>query len=119
MAEDGEGSLIDSFIDGLVSGGENSAWELLSGSAELTALAWLARRLQLTLRPLEPEPAFRSTLHASLVASARRQYLVDSPSWTALHKRELFIGAAVGSTLSLAGVLALVLRRREAGRRAA
>jgi len=119
MDEDREGNLIDRFVDGLVAGREDSAWALLSGSAELTALAWLARRLQRALHPVEPASAFRSALHASLVASARRQETQYAPSWAALHKRQLLIGAAVGSTLSLAGVLALVLRRREAGRRAA
>lgn len=119
MDENEEGSPIDRFVDGLIAGREDSAWGLLAGSAELTALAWLARRLQRALRPVEPTPAFRAALHASLVASARRQEVEYAPSWAVLHKRHLLIGAAVGSTLSLAGVLAYVLHRREAGRRAA
>jgi hypothetical protein len=119
VSEEGDGGLIDRFIEGLSARNEDNAWSLVSGSAELTALAWLAKRLFQALRPVEPAPAFRSALHASLVAEARIGPPAAAPSWAALHRRELLIGAAVGSTISLAGVVALVLHRRDTSRRAA
>ncbi|MCL4466126.1 MAG: hypothetical protein M1401_03675 [Chloroflexi bacterium] len=116
-AEEEESGLLNRFIEGLLVGDERQAWSLVSGSAELTALAWLARSLRQALRPVEPEPAFRASLHATLVSSAipaRRE-----ESWATQHRTELLIGAALGSTLSIAGVVALVLRRRQPARRAA
>ena len=119
MSEESDGGLIDRFVEKLANDQEEQGWSVLAGSAELTALAWLARRLFQALRPVEPSPAFRSALHATLVAEARTRRYDGSSSWTEQHRRELLIGAAVGSTLSLAVVVALVRYRRHAHRHAA
>lgn len=97
----------------------------------------LARDLTALIVPVRPRPAFRETLEASLLAAARRQHTLEKlaiaapsalklpePSWT---WRELLaegrehrwaIGAAaVGSAVSVAGVMAYFWRQR--GRRAA
>ncbi|MHB1133652.1 MAG: hypothetical protein ACYC4L_14870 [Chloroflexota bacterium] len=120
VREESDDSLIDRFVEDLSVQNEEQGWSLLAGSAELTALAWLSKRLFDALRPVEPAPAFRNALHATLVAEARSQQSATPTSWADQHRREILIGAAaLGSTLSLAGMVALVRHRRDGSRRAA
>ena len=98
----------------------------------------LARELSALLLPIRPRPQFRAELHRNLVVSAQRQQaqlLValaahDAPTPSAFPQRqvekyagrwerELYQGgkrwvvgaAAVGSAVSLAGILAYLMRR--------
>lgn len=97
----------------------------------------LARDLAALIVPIRPSPAFREDLEASLLAAARRQYalqklaipvpsvtLSPEPSWTwrgllpeVRDRRWVFGAAAVGSAVSVAGVMAYFWRQRS--RRAA
>jgi hypothetical protein len=112
---------------------------LPQGAAALAPLLQLAREIVIVLVPIKPRPAFRRALHRSLVVEARRQQTrrtlslarpnVELPMQEALPNRVLgwleheanampterrwVIGAAaVGSAVSLAGVVAYVLHRR-------
>jgi hypothetical protein len=78
----------------------------------LEDLASLTRWLKYLLVPVEPAPLFRQALHARLLTAAKAEFAVPAPTWQDLHKRELLIGAAVGSALSLAGIAAVIARLR-------
>jgi hypothetical protein len=99
----------------------------------------LARELSALLLPVKPRPQFRAELHRNLVVSAQRQQAqllvalaareAPSPSmfpqrqaenYAGRWERELNLGggmrwvvgaAAVGSAVSLAGILAYLMRR--------
>ncbi len=97
----------------------------------------LARELTGLLVPVRPRPAFRASLEASLLEAARRQCALEKltiispatmrpiePAWTwrellsdGLDRRWVIGAAAVGSAVSVAGVMAYFWRQR--GRRAA
>jgi|GEM_PF-6604078 len=67
----------------------------------------LVRLLRQTLRPVQPRPAYRQALAEQLYTSALR--VTVQPG----RMRWLVIGSAIGSLLSLIGVLtALLLRQR-------
>jgi hypothetical protein len=85
----------------------------------LEDLASLARWLRYLLVPVEPAPLFRQALHARLLTAAKVEFATPAPSWQDMHKRELLIGAAVGSALSLAGIAAVIARLRWTTRNAA
>jgi hypothetical protein len=87
----------------------------------------LARDLSALLLPVQPRSQFRADLERSLLAEARQQNATSSLAdyaWTAgpagarfdLLERRWVIGAAaaaaVGSAVSLAGIMAYVLHRR-------
>lgn len=97
----------------------------------------LARDLTALIVPLQPSATFRENLETSLLAAARRQstleklaivgpaaaYPVD-PAWNwrdllpeGVDRRWVIGAAAVGSAVSVAGVMAFFWRQR--GRRAA
>ncbi|HHS97843.1 MAG TPA: hypothetical protein ENK08_08090 [Chloroflexi bacterium] len=74
----------------------------------LAPLMEIAERLKATLVPVEPSAAFVRSLRRELVEAARRR---QTPSQRS--RRGWIIGAAaLGSALSVAGVVALILRLR-------
>lgn len=81
----------------------------------------LARELAALLVPLEPPVDFRTDLERSLVAEARRQSAQTRLVPVTIETREglerrWVVGAAaaaVGSAVSIAGLVVYVLRRRE------
>jgi hypothetical protein len=94
----------------------------------LQPLLALARRVKDALAPVEPDSAFRENLRLSLLAAAR-QRLASRPSFWAegstksqrpvhlfrRHRREILIGAAaLGSVVSVAGIVAYWLHARAA-----
>ena len=69
----------------------------------------LVHRLRQTLVPVQPRPAFKTALGWQLHEEAIRVRVQQQSRW-----RWLVIGSAVGSLLSLLGVLtALLLRQRQ------
>lgn len=122
MWNDREVVTLDRYIDHL--NGSRSAGTVslpLATSVEMVALLHLARKLKQYLTPVEPSPQFTQALHTTLVtaASARTHDGYEPEPWPVQHKREILIGAAVGSALSIAGVVAVVLRGRGETRHAA
>ena len=89
----------------------------------LQPLLALARKVKDALAPVEPDPAFCENLRLSLLAAAR-QRLVSRLSSTKSqrptylfrrHRREILIGAAaVGSVVSVAGIVAYWIHTRAA-----
>lgn len=74
----------------------------------LQALAEMTERLRRAMIPVEPSTAFVRSLGQELVEAARRRQAAARRL-----RRGLIIGAAaLGSALSVAGVVVLVLRRR-------
>ncbi len=77
-------------------------------TAYLAPLMEIAERLKETLVPVGPSEAFVRSLERELVEAARRQQATP-PRF----RRGLVIGAAaIGSVISLTGVIALILRHR-------
>ena len=94
----------------------------------LQSLLQVARKVKDALAPVEPDSAFRENLHLSLLAAAR-QRLASRLSFRAegstksqrpvhlfrRHRREILIGAAaLGSVVSVAGIVAYWLHARAA-----
>jgi hypothetical protein len=89
----------------------------------LQPLLALARKVKDALAPVEPAPAFCENLRLSLLAAAR-QRLVSRLSSTKSqrpiylfrrHRKEILIGAAaVGSVVSVAGIVAYWIHTRVA-----
>ena len=76
----------------------------------LRPLMELAERLRCTMVPVEPSATFVQSLGRELIEAARRRQAA-----TQRLRRGIVIGAAaLGSALSLAGLVALVLVRRRA-----
>lgn len=82
----------------------------------------LARELAGLLAPVAPRPEFRADLERSLVAAARQQAAQTSLIPMFIEPREsgerrwvkpAAAAAAVGSAVSIAGIVVYVLRRRE------
>lgn len=83
--------------------GALSTWD-----RRVVELRRLVRLLRRTLVPVQPRPAFRQSLAAELRADALR-VTVSQPR----RLRWLVIGSAIGSLLSLVGVLmAILLKQR-------
>lgn len=92
----------------------------------LNLLPWLHLRklLNLALAPVRPSPEFRARLRDQLMEEARRLALRSQRP--AVHfmgntihlpgRREILIGAVVGSAVSLAGIIAILIRVIGAGR---
>ena len=76
----------------------------------------LVDELRAALAPKKPAPSFRRALKRDLVEMAQgrphRQVLLAEPST----RRELVIGAAIGSAVALAGGIVYLLRMREHAR---
>lgn len=94
----------------------------------LQSLLALTQKVKDALTPVEPDPAFRENLHLSLLAAAH-QRLASRPSLRAedstksqrpihlfrRHRKEILIGAAaLGSIVSVAGIIAYWIHARAA-----
>lgn len=110
--------LLSSYVDRLVMGDEHTQDyfalfpELRS---ELEPLLHLARDLATWLRPIKPRPAFRHDLRRALVSSGYRQ-LSPSLGLESLERDArrdwMLSAAAIGSAVSVVGVLAYLWRNR-------
>lgn len=81
---------------------------------ELSPLLALVERLKETLVPVEPSLAFVKPLDRRLMASARRKDIQMAKR----HRWGILIGAALGSVVSVAGLIAYLLRSRAKARHA-
>ena len=89
--------------------------------AELKPLLGIAERVKATLVPVTPSPAFETGLKQDLVAAAiqRAKEKEERKRVSFLRRRGVLIGAAaVGSVLSVAGIVAALLLRQRAIARA-
>lgn len=94
----------------------------LISSKEAQALDALAVALQGALAPVKPAPSFRCELGRELAAAARQKksprVILQRPR---NYRRDLLIGAAVSSAVSVAGLIAFIWhhRARESAQRMA
>ena len=89
--------------------------------AELTPLLGIAERVKAALVPVAPSPAFEAGLKQDLLAAAiqRAEEKKEKKQVSFLRRRGVLIGAAaVGSALSVAGIVAALLLRQRAMARA-
>ncbi len=89
--------------------------------AELTPLLGVAERVKAALVPVAPSPAFEAGLKQDLLAAAikRAEEKEEKKRVSFLRRRWVLIGAAaVGSALSVAGIVAALLLRQRAMARA-
>ncbi len=87
--------------------------------AELAPLLRIAERVKAALVPVRPSPAFEAGLKQDLLAAAvqRADARESEKRFTFLRRRGVLIGAAVGSVLSVVGiVVALLWRQRSIAR---
>jgi hypothetical protein len=75
----------------------------------LGRLLLLATRVNETLHPVTPAVGFRERLHNDLMRQAHARCGTRQTSVWEAKRKEIIIGATVGSVLSAAGVLAYVL----------
>ena len=89
----------------------------------LQSLLTLARKAKDALIPVEPDPAFRENLRLSLLAAAHQRAAPRSSQTKSQrhaqpfsrHRKEILIGAAaLGSVVSVAGIVAYLIHTREA-----
>jgi hypothetical protein len=89
--------------------------------AELTPLLGIAERVKAALVPVTPSPAFEAGLKQDLLEAAiqRAEEKEEKKRVSFLRRRGVLIGAAaVGSALSVAGIIAALLLRQRAMARA-
>jgi hypothetical protein len=89
--------------------------------AELTPLLGIAERVKAALVPVTPSPAFKAGLKQDLLEAAiqRAEEKEEKKRVSFLRRRGVLIGAAaVGSALSVAGIIAALLLRQRAMARA-
>jgi len=89
--------------------------------AELAPLIRIAERIKATLVPVTPAPAFTATLKQDLLAAAlqRAEKQRSHPRVSFFRRRGFLLGAAaLGSVLSVAGVVAALLWRQRSMARA-
>ena len=89
--------------------------------AELTPLLRVAERIKTALVPVAPSPSFEAGLKQDLMAAAikRAEEQEEKRRVLFLRRRGVLIGAAaVGSVLSVAGIVAALLLRQRAIARA-
>lgn len=89
--------------------------------AELTPLLGIAERVKTALVPVTPSPAFEAGLKQDLLEAAiqRAEEKEEKKRVSFLRRRGVLIGAAaVGSALSVAGIIAALLLRQRAMARA-
>ncbi|MBN1139246.1 MAG: hypothetical protein JXM73_21905 [Anaerolineae bacterium] len=90
--------------------GARAPWNRLSFEDRVIDLRRWVRLLRQTLAPVQPRQAFRTALSQQLQLDAIQIRIARQNRW-----RWLVIGSAVGSVVSLLGVLAArVLRQRQA-----
>lgn len=90
--------------------------------SELAPLLQLACEVAAALKPVRPQAAYRSDLHQALVRAGHNQPLPDASGLLNLPeiRRDWVWGAAaVGSAVSVMGVIAYFWRARTAGTRTA
>ncbi|MFZ1402098.1 MAG: hypothetical protein WAW03_03340 [Anaerolineae bacterium] len=111
-------NLLSSHADRLLIG-DDHAQDYLALFAEvrhdIAPLLRLARDLAAWLRPVKPRAAFRQDLHRSLVASGYRQLshsLALEPLDHDTRRDWMLSAAAIGSAVSVVGVLAYLWRSR-------
>ena len=84
-----------------------------TGDEPLLTVEALSAALQEALAPVKPPAAFRQALARDLVALARQKQsphiILQRPAG---HRREILIGAAVSSAVSVAGLVALLWHHR-------
>lgn len=91
----------------------NANKEIVSLMPMLNLYKWL----NLALMPVRPNAGFRHRLGQRLVAEAARLHSAhQTPAWLAFlqsllqpGRREIVIGATVGSLISIAGLIALII----------
>ena len=86
---------------------------------ELAPLLRIVERVRAVLVPMEPAPEFEAALKQGLLAAAiqRAEEQKSVKRVPFLRRRGFIIGAAVGSVLSVAGIIAaLLLRQRPIAR---
>lgn len=103
--------LVSQHLENFEDGAARSAADNEDGQRDLEALLPTIHRLRDTLVPVEPSPQFRDALAAKLEAAwheQRRQERVRD------EQRRLFFfrAAAVGSFISVAALVAMVVRSR-------
>jgi hypothetical protein len=77
---------------------------------DVPRLSQLAGQLANVLVPVAPRPAFEARLRESLLAAASQRLAAERESRvSALRRRWVLIGAAAGSVMSVAGIVAAVL----------
>jgi hypothetical protein len=88
---------------------------------ELSPLLRIAERVRAALVPVAPAPAFEAGLKQDLLAAAiqRAERRDAEPKASFLRRRGVLIGAAaIGSALSVAGIIAALLWRQRSVARA-
>jgi len=93
----------------------------LDASGELADLFVIARQLKVDLAPVAHDLSFEAALRARLLSRAAQRHQLARPPTPVLWRQPRFIvgAATVGSLLSVAAVLALVVRGRSQARLAA
>jgi hypothetical protein len=87
---------------------------------ELTPLLQIAQRIRETLVPVAPSPEFEASLKRELLTAAvkRAEAQKSRNHSPLLQRRGVLIGAAVGSAISVAGIIAALLWRQRGTARA-
>jgi hypothetical protein len=95
---------------------EDQMKRLPAHQIELTPLLQIAERLNKTLKPVTPAPAFKTRLRQELLATAARRAEERGIEKQVpfLRRKEVVIGVAavIGSVLSVAGIVAALLWRQ-------
>jgi len=90
---------------------------LPSRVADLAPLLDIAERTnRLMSVRVKPDAAFRENLHSELLAMAQQRYpggWANSPPWTNVSRGWIIGAAAVGSAVSVAGLVAYFIRQRQ------
>lgn len=90
--------------------------------SELAPLLQLAYEVAAALKPVRPRPAYRSELHQALVNTGYHQPVQDPTALVNIPeiRRDWVLGAAaLGSAVSVMGVIAYIWRTRGSGTRTA
>lgn len=93
------------------------------GVYDLVPILRLRQLLNTALAPVRPREEFRIRLREQLLEEARRAPSAGADrgwlqrEWSSISgRREILIGAAIGSAVSLAGIIALIIRWRLSGK---
>jgi F0F1-type ATP synthase membrane subunit c/vacuolar-type H+-ATPase subunit K len=82
--------------------------------AELASLLQVAQQIKRVLVPVTPSPEFETGLKRDLLAAAlqRANAKPTKQQTSLLYRRRFLIGAAIGSAISLVGIIAALLLRQ-------
>jgi hypothetical protein len=88
--------------------------------AELAPLLQVAQQIKRVLVPVTPSAEFETGLKRDLLAAALQRAEAESARrpTSLLYRRRILIGAAIGSAISLAGIVAALLWRGRSTARA-